>query len=157
SEDGHGVHGKTVGVVRVPAKRLSGYQEASLLGGGCWRESGGTWRSSPFQWPAAAVSVEATKDERIGPVMRAQIVLFDGFDPLDVMARYEGLSAGGMLTAGAVEVELVSAEGVRPVPSGVGTLCLHATARLDPQRADLVVVPGAAGRLPDQDEATEDD
>jgi transcriptional regulator GlxA family with amidase domain len=88
--------------------------------------------------------------------MRTQIVLFDGFDPLDVVAPYEVLSAGGMLTAGAVQVELVSAEGPRRVPSGVGTLCLDATARLEPQQADLVVVPGAAGRLPDQDEATDD-
>jgi transcriptional regulator GlxA family with amidase domain len=92
--------------------------------------------------------------------MRAQIVLFDGFDPLDVIAPYEVLSAGARVTDGPVEVELVSAEGAREVPSGLGTLCLRATARLQPQQADLIVVPGAAGRLPhenpDDNEATED-
>ncbi len=88
--------------------------------------------------------------------MLAQIVLFDGFDPLDVIAPYEVLSAGGMVTGGALEVELVSAEGAREVPSGLGTLSLQATARLEPQHADLVVVPGAVGRLPDENEATDD-
>jgi transcriptional regulator GlxA family with amidase domain len=80
--------------------------------------------------------------------MLAQIVLFDGFDPLDAIAPYEVLFAGGTFTGGAVTVELVSAEGAREVPSGAGPLSLRATARLDPGRADLVVVPGAAGRLP---------
>jgi putative intracellular protease/amidase len=73
----------------------------------------------------------------------AQIVLFDGFDPLDAIAPYEILAAGGP------RVEFVSAEGPRQVPSGVPPLSLAATGRLDPQRADLVVVPGAAGRMPD--------
>ena len=89
--------------------------------------------------------------------MLAQIVLFDGFDPLDVIAPYEVLSAGGMVTAGSLKVELVSAEGAREVPSGLGSLSLHATARLEPQRADLLVVPGAAGRLPDENETTDED
>jgi transcriptional regulator GlxA family with amidase domain len=83
--------------------------------------------------------------------MLAQIVLFDGFDPLDVIAPYEVLFAGGMLTDGAMTVELVCAEGDREVPSGTGPLTLRATARLDPRRADLIVVPGAAGRLPEDD------
>jgi putative intracellular protease/amidase len=88
--------------------------------------------------------------------MLAQIVLFDGFDPLDVIAPYEVLSAGGMVTDATLEVELVSAEGAREVRSGLGTLSLRATARLDPTRADLVVVPGAVGRLPDANEPTDD-
>ncbi|MEV0679040.1 DJ-1/PfpI family protein [Actinosynnema sp. NPDC050436] len=70
--------------------------------------------------------------------MLAQIVLFDGFDPLDVIAPYEVLTAGGV-TAG-----LVSAEGAREVPSGLPPLGLRATGPLEPARADLVVVPGAA-------------
>jgi putative intracellular protease/amidase len=45
--------------------------------------------------------------------MHAQIILFDGFDPRDVIAPYEVLSAGGAATEGAVTVELVSAEGPR--------------------------------------------
>ncbi|QUH02382.1 DJ-1/PfpI family protein [Saccharopolyspora erythraea] len=79
--------------------------------------------------------------------MLAQIVLFDGFDPLDVVAPYEVLSAGGNAAGGALEVELVSAEGAREVPSGVGASSLRATARLAPERGGLLVVPGAAGRL----------
>ncbi|WP_447009975.1 DJ-1/PfpI family protein [Saccharothrix hoggarensis] len=89
--------------------------------------------------------------------MLAQIVLFDGFDPLDVIAPYEVLGAGGVIAGGALEVELVSAEGPREVPSGIGPLSLRATAALDPARAGLVVVPGAAGRLPDgPDDVPED-
>ncbi|GHE64660.1 DJ-1/PfpI family protein [Streptomyces vinaceus] len=79
--------------------------------------------------------------------MLCQIVLFDGFDPLDVIAPYEVLFAGSMAAPGALTVELVSAEGPREVPSGSGPLTLRATARLDPQRADLLLVPGAAGPL----------
>ncbi|WP_407952099.1 DJ-1/PfpI family protein [Plantactinospora sonchi] len=81
--------------------------------------------------------------------MLAQFVLFDGFDPLDVIAPYEVLAAGGAFADRGVEVELVSAEGPRQVPSGLGLLSLRATARLEPDRADLVVVPGAVGALPD--------
>lgn len=81
----------------------------------------------------------------------AQVVLFDGFDPLDVVAPYEVLIAGGVLA-----VELVSAEGPRRVPSGMNMLTLDATARLDPSRADVVVVPGAAGRLPTGDHIDDD-
>ncbi|AQU65396.1 DJ-1/PfpI family protein [Streptomyces niveus] len=89
--------------------------------------------------------------------MHAQIVLFDGFDPLDVVAPYEVLYAGGTASGGAVTVELVSAEGPRDVVSGTGGLVLRATAALDPARAGLVLVPGASGRVgqpgevPDQD------
>ncbi len=75
----------------------------------------------------------------------AQIVLFDGFDPLDVIAPYEVLWAGGMAAGGSLTVELVSAEGPREVVGGSGGLVLHATATLDPGRADLIIVPGAAG------------
>jgi transcriptional regulator GlxA family with amidase domain len=88
--------------------------------------------------------------------MLAQIVLFDGFDPLDVIAPYEVLTAGAMFTDRDVEVELVSAEGAREVPSGLGMLSLRAVSPLEPGRADLIVVPGAAGRLPDENESTDD-
>ncbi|MFB6518214.1 DJ-1/PfpI family protein [Streptomyces sp. NPDC056401] len=79
--------------------------------------------------------------------MHAQIVLFDGFDPLDVIAPYEVLHAGGTASGGAVSVELVSAEGPREVVSGTGSLVLRATGALDPGRAGLVLVPGASGRV----------
>jgi putative intracellular protease/amidase len=88
--------------------------------------------------------------------MLVQIVLFDGFDPLDVIAPYEVLSAAGLVVEHPPTVELVSAEGAREVPSGLAPLALRATAALDPSLADLVVVPGALGRLPDANEPTED-
>jgi transcriptional regulator GlxA family with amidase domain len=80
--------------------------------------------------------------------MLAQIVLFDGFDPLDVIAPYEVLAAGRMFGS-ELDAELVSAEGARDVPSGLGLLGLRANGPLDPHRADLVLVPGAA-RNPDE-------
>lgn len=89
--------------------------------------------------------------------MHVQIVLFDGFDPLDAIGPYEVLYAGGTASGGAVSVELVSAEGAREVVSGTGGLVLRATGALDPGRAGLVLVPGASGRVgepgevPDQD------
>ncbi len=87
--------------------------------------------------------------------MYAQIVLFDGFDPLDVIAPYEVLWAGGVASNGALTVELVSAEGPREVMGGVGNLILRATARLDPDKADLIIMPGAAGPIavPEDDPA----
>lgn len=77
--------------------------------------------------------------------MRVHIVLFDGFDPLDVIAPYEVLVAGGAASGGAVTVELVSATGPRDVISGSGGLALRATDALDPVLADVIVVPGASG------------
>lgn len=79
--------------------------------------------------------------------MYAQIVLFDGFDPLDVVAPYEVLWAGGQAAAGALTVELASAEGLRDVTGGSGGLVLRATAMLNPRHADLILVPGAAGPI----------
>ncbi|MFY1691473.1 DJ-1/PfpI family protein [Plantactinospora sp. WMMB782] len=77
--------------------------------------------------------------------MLVQIVLFDGFDPLDVIAPFEVLAAGGDAAGGALAVELVAAEGPREVVSGIRGLTLRATAKLDPDRPGYVVVPGAVG------------
>ncbi|WP_217168411.1 DJ-1/PfpI family protein [Streptomyces sp. AC512_CC834] len=89
--------------------------------------------------------------------MHAQIVLFDGFDPLDVVAPYEVLCAGGSAAPGAVTVELVSAEGPREVVGGTGGLALRATSVLDPDRPGLIVVPGASGRIGEPDEVPDHD
>ncbi|MEV7157745.1 DJ-1/PfpI family protein [Streptomyces misionensis] len=89
--------------------------------------------------------------------MHAQIVLFDGFDPLDVVAPFEVLYAGGTAAPGAVSVELVSAEGPREVVGGTGGLTLRATAALDPARPGLVLVPGASGRVGEPGEIPGDD
>lgn len=75
--------------------------------------------------------------------MFAQVVLFDGFDPLDAIGPYETLTAGG------VHAELVSAEGPREVESGA-RLSLRATAALDVERPGIVLVPGAAGLTEDE-------
>ncbi|WP_066946423.1 DJ-1/PfpI family protein [Microtetraspora fusca] len=89
--------------------------------------------------------------------MHAQVILFDGFDPLDVIAPFEVLHAGGTASGGALTVELVSAEGPREVPSGTGGLTLTATTRLDPASADLVLVPGAAGRVTETGDPEDDE
>ncbi|MCK7621834.1 DJ-1/PfpI family protein [Streptomyces sp. RS10V-4] len=85
--------------------------------------------------------------------MHVQIVLFDGFDPLDAIAPFEVLHAGGTASGGAVSVELVSAEGPREVVSGTGGLSLRTTGTLDPHRPGVVLVPGASGRVGNPDEA----
>ncbi|MGC4996653.1 DJ-1/PfpI family protein [Streptomyces sp. DT195] len=89
--------------------------------------------------------------------MHVQIVLFDGFDPLDVIAPYEVLYAGGSASGGAVTVELVSAEGAREVISGTGGLALRADGPLDLERADLLLVPGASGRVGEPGEVPEEE
>ena len=93
-------------------------------------------------WPLAA-SIGTGHDD----VVHAQFVLFDGFDPLDVIAPFEVFAAGSDTVGGELEVELVSAEGPRPVTSGTRGLVLNATARLDPAKAGYVIVPGASGPI----------
>jgi putative intracellular protease/amidase len=89
--------------------------------------------------------------------MHVQIVLFDGFDPLDAIAPFEVLYAGGMASDGAVTVEFVTAEGPREVVSGTGGLPLRATGTLDPARPGLVLVPGASGRVGEPGEVPEEE
>src|SRR5215475_8971027 len=95
-------------------------------------------------------------DYRNEALMLAQFVLFDGFDPLDVIAPFEVLSAASAFT-GQVSAELAHADGPREVRSGIPAIALTATACLDPNRADLIVVPGAAGRLPAEGENLSDE
>ncbi|MGC4808798.1 DJ-1/PfpI family protein [Micromonospora sp. DT233] len=77
--------------------------------------------------------------------MLVQIVLYDGFDPLDVVAPFEVLAAGGDAAGGALSVELVCADGPGEVVGGTRGLALRATAPLDPARPGYVLVPGVAG------------
>ncbi|MGP3534140.1 DJ-1/PfpI family protein [Microbacterium sp. RD1] len=79
------------------------------------------------------------------PQLRAQFVLFDGFDPLDVVAPFEALTAGSDFLGGALQVDLVSAGGPGPVRAGTSQLSLTAVATLDPDAAGYVLVPGAVG------------
>ncbi|MGC9478930.1 DJ-1/PfpI family protein [Streptomyces mutabilis] len=89
--------------------------------------------------------------------MHIQVVLFDGFDPLDVIAPYEVLYAGGTASDGAVTVELVTAEGPREVISGTGGLTLRAAGALDLERADMLLVPGASGRVGEPGEVPDEE
>ncbi|OBG31783.1 DJ-1/PfpI family protein [Mycobacterium sp. E3198] len=77
--------------------------------------------------------------------MHAQIVLYDGFDPLDAIGPFEVLAAGSGMVAGDLAVTLVTAEGPRSVVSGTRGLALTATAALDPSEPGCVIVPGASG------------
>jgi transcriptional regulator GlxA family with amidase domain len=77
----------------------------------------------------------------------AQIVLFDGCDPFDVIAPFEVLVAGSDAVGRELAVELVSAEGPRAVRTGSRGLVLQATATLDPDKPGIVIVPGAAGPI----------
>ncbi|MFT4166030.1 MAG: DJ-1/PfpI family protein [Microlunatus sp.] len=77
--------------------------------------------------------------------MLAQIVLFDGFDPLDVIGPFEVLSAGSDAVGGALEVRLVGIEATGPVTSGTRGLQLTASGVLRPDVPGFVIVPGASG------------
>jgi transcriptional regulator GlxA family with amidase domain len=77
----------------------------------------------------------------------AQVVLFDAFDPLDVIAPFEVLAAGSDAVGRELELRLVSAEGPRIVRSGTRDLELTATHRLDPSLPGVIIVPGAAGPI----------
>lgn len=79
------------------------------------------------------------------PQPRAQFVLFDGFDPLDVIAPFEALIAGSDFLGGAFTVDLVSASGPGVVRSGTPQISLTAVAALDPDAPGYVLVPGAVG------------
>src|SRR5690349_20881636 len=79
--------------------------------------------------------------------MLDQIILFDGFDLLDAVAPFEVLTEGGLVAGDRLQVELVSVEGARPVPSGLSGVTLQAGAGLDLERASLIIVPGASGKV----------
>ncbi len=79
--------------------------------------------------------------------MRVQFLLFDGFDPLDVIAPFEVIAAGSDAAGDDLSLELVSAEGPRPVVSGTRGLTLNAQGTLDPAEPGYIVVPGASGPL----------
>ncbi|GAA2829983.1 DJ-1/PfpI family protein [Crossiella cryophila] len=78
--------------------------------------------------------------------MLVQIVLFDGVDPLDALGPHEVFAAASQYAPGPLTAELVTVGTARPVLSGTG-VTLHAQAALDPDRADLLIVPGTAGSM----------
>lgn len=80
-------------------------------------------------------------------MLNVQVVLFDGFDLLDAIAPYEVFCAANLKAANSFNVQLVTAEGARLVSSGINGLPIEASGKLDPQRADIIVVPGASGEV----------
>lgn len=78
-------------------------------------------------------------------MLKVQIVLFDGFDLLDAIAPYEVFCAAAMNAEDALNVELVTAEGPRSVPSGINGLKIEASGRLNPEQTGIILVPGASG------------
>jgi transcriptional regulator GlxA family with amidase domain len=76
-----------------------------------------------------------------------QIVLFDQFDPLDVVAPFEVLSAGADASGGAFDVRLVGLDAPGTVTSGTRGLTLEAGAALDPMLPGIILVPGASGPI----------
>jgi transcriptional regulator GlxA family with amidase domain len=75
----------------------------------------------------------------------AQIVLFNGFDPLDVIAPFEVLSAGSDAIGRTLDVRLVGIDEAGPVTSGTRGLVLQAEDKLRPEEPGFVIVPGASG------------
>lgn len=96
--------------------------------------------------PGAGANTKQDHDAVEDNSVHVQIVLFNGFDLLDALGPYEVFAAAGMYSDGAVTVELVSAEGKRSVPSGLNGPSLTAESKLDPNRAGIILVPGAAGK-----------
>ncbi|CAG7640528.1 DJ-1/PfpI family protein [Paenibacillus allorhizosphaerae] len=78
-------------------------------------------------------------------MLTVQIVLFDGFDLLDAIAPYEVFCAAAMNAENALSVEFVTADGPRSVTSGINGLNIEASGRLNPERAGIILVPGASG------------
>lgn len=78
-------------------------------------------------------------------MLTVQIVLFDGFDLLDAIAPYEVFCAAALNVENALNVEFVTAEGPRSVTSGINGVKMEASGRLNPERAGIILVPGASG------------
>lgn len=80
--------------------------------------------------------------------MHFQFVLFDGFDPLDVIAPFEVIAAASDFAHDAAVIEMVSSgEPPRPFVSGTRGLTISATSQLDPTLPGYVFVPGASGPI----------
>ncbi|MDB5478937.1 MAG: transcriptional regulator containing an amidase domain and an AraC-type DNA-binding domain, partial [Alphaproteobacteria bacterium] len=74
-----------------------------------------------------------------------QIVLFDGFDPLDAIAPFEVWDAGADAAGADIHLSFVSADGARLVTSGTREMPVAATGMLDPTLPGIIIVPGASG------------
>ena len=79
--------------------------------------------------------------------MHFQFVLFDGFDPLDIIAPFEVIAAASDFAHDDdAVIEMVSSgEPPRPFVSGTRGLTISATSQLDPTLPGYIFVPGASG------------
>jgi transcriptional regulator GlxA family with amidase domain len=73
--------------------------------------------------------------------MRIAVVVFEGFDELDAVGPLEVLRNAAAMGATDLSVELVAVDGAAEVTGSHG-LRVRTDGRLDPDRADLLVVPG---------------
>jgi transcriptional regulator GlxA family with amidase domain len=89
--------------------------------------------------------------------MHAQFVLFDGVDPLDVIAPFEVLAAASDFVGDDLVIEMVSSgEAPRSFVSGTRGLQIAATSQLDTTLGGYVILPGASGLVEgDPDEGVE--
>ncbi|WP_281974312.1 DJ-1/PfpI family protein [Halobacillus litoralis] len=81
--------------------------------------------------------------------MNVQIMLFDGFDLLDVVAPYEVFSAANQFTEEEIDVRFVSVEGGGDVLSGINDFPLKVEGKLDASKKGIVLVPGSSGSMVD--------
>jgi putative intracellular protease/amidase len=85
-------------------------------------------------------------------MLNIQIILFDGFDLMDVIGPYEVFMAAKMLSGSDLHVNFVSAEGERFVKSGMNGPVLSATGPIDQESAGILLIPGAMGKVgPEED------
>jgi transcriptional regulator GlxA family with amidase domain len=73
--------------------------------------------------------------------MRVAVVIFDGFDELDAIGPLEVLRNAAAMGATGLSVELVALDGAAEVTGSHG-LRVRPDGRLDPERTDLLVIPG---------------
>jgi transcriptional regulator GlxA family with amidase domain len=73
--------------------------------------------------------------------MRVAVVVFEGFDELDAIGPLEVLRNAAVMGATDLSVELVAHDGAAEVTGSHG-LRVRTDGRLDPDRTDLLVIPG---------------
>jgi transcriptional regulator GlxA family with amidase domain len=73
--------------------------------------------------------------------MRVAVVVFEGFDELDAIGPLEVLRNAAVMGATDLSVDLVALDGAAEVTGSHG-LRVRTDGRLDPDRTDLLVIPG---------------
>ncbi|MFD0677010.1 MULTISPECIES: DJ-1/PfpI family protein [unclassified Paenibacillus] len=79
--------------------------------------------------------------------MNIQVVLFEGFDLLDVVAPYEVFVTASQITNEEINVRYVSVDGHNLMRSGVNNYPMAVEEKLDLSKKGIILLPGAAGSL----------